>query len=182
MPLPFVPVALMRPALVTVPAIFSKKMPSSLPEMNPDAPFVTTPPAEIRTPMWLAPAMLPWFATVPGAPVMKILLPVMLPEIVPPDKFVTLPPARRERPSTPEIEPVLLTMPGPPSEIPSPPEAATIPAFAMVHVMPAPPSMPSADPVEVTVPVLVMMRGSSEGPRTTGPVVLLLIVLAIGLS
>jgi hypothetical protein len=41
--------------------------------------------------------------------------------------------------------------------------------------------MPSADPVEVTVPVLVMYRGLSAVPRTTGPVVLLLIVLDIGL-
>src|ERR1700676_4951093 len=114
---------------------------------------------------------------------MKIPLPLVpTPEIEPPDKFLTLPPARRSRPSRPEIEPVLLTMPGPPSAIPLPPEAATIPAFAMVHVVPDPPSMPSADPVEVTVPVLVMTRGSSEGPRTTGPDMLLLIVLAIGLS
>jgi hypothetical protein len=42
--------------------------------------------------------------------------------------------------------------------------------------------MPSAVPVEVTVPVLVMVRGLSAVPRTTGPVVLLLIVVDIGLS
>jgi hypothetical protein len=47
--------------------------------------------------------------------------------------------------------------------------------------VPAPPSMPSADPAEVTVPVLVMYKGLSAVPRTTGPVVLLLIVLDIGL-
>ena len=41
--------------------------------------------------------------------------------------------------------------------------------------------MPSAGPVEVTVPVLVMYRGLSAVPKTTGPVVLLLIVVAIGL-
>jgi hypothetical protein len=40
--------------------------------------------------------------------------------------------------------------------------------------------MPSAVPVEVTVPVLVMVRGLSAVPRTTGPVVLLLIVVDIG--
>jgi hypothetical protein len=39
----------------------------------------------------------------------------------------------------------------------------------------------TGSPVEVTVPVLVMYRGLSAVPRTTGPVVLLLIVFDIGL-
>jgi hypothetical protein len=99
----------------------------------------------------------------------------------PPTSFVTLPPARSTRASLPEIEPVLLTMPLLASDTPLPLEAETMPAFAIVQVVPVPPSMPSEDPVEVTVPVLVMERGLSAVPRTTGPVVLLLIVLDIGL-
>jgi hypothetical protein len=98
----------------------------------------------------------------------------------PPTSFVTLPPARSTRASLPEIEPVLPTMPLPASETPLPLEAETTPAFVIVQVVPVPPSMPSADPVEVTVPVLVMYRGLSVVPRTTGPVVPLLIVLDIG--
>jgi hypothetical protein len=43
--------------------------------------------------------------------------------------------------------------------------------------------MPSTPkPVEATVPVLVIDRGLSAVPRTSGPVVLVLIVLDIGLS
>jgi hypothetical protein len=75
---------------------------------------------------------------------------------------------------------VLPTMPLLASDTPLPVEAETTPAFAIVQVVPVPPSMPSADPVEVTVPVLVMYRGLSVVPRTTGPVVLLLIVFDIG--
>ena len=98
----------------------------------------------------------------------------------PPTLFVTLPPARSTRASLPEIEPVLLTMPLLASDTPLPLTAETTPAFEIVQVVPVPPSMPSAVPVEVTVPVLVMYRGLSAVPRTTGPVVLLLIVVAIG--
>src|ERR1700757_4144290 len=84
------------------------------------------------------------------------------PEIDPPALFVTLPPALSRRPSLPEIEPVLLTMPLPARDTPLPVTAAdTTPAFEIVQVVPAPPSMPSAVPVEVTVPVLVMYRGLS---------------------
>jgi hypothetical protein len=72
-------------------------------------------------------------------------------------------------------------MPPPDSNTPLPLTAETTPAFVIVQVVPVPPSTPSADPVEVTVPVLVMDRGLSAVPRTTGPVVLLLIVLDIGL-
>jgi hypothetical protein len=42
--------------------------------------------------------------------------------------------------------------------------------------------MPCAAAVEVTLPVLVMDRGLSSNQRTTGPVMLLLIVLDIGSS
>src|SRR5664280_1170305 len=99
----------------------------------------------------------------------------------PPTLFVTLPPAWSTRASLPEIEPVLPTMPLLASDTPLPVEAETTPAFVIVQAVPVPPSMPSADPVEVTVPVLVMYRGVSAVPRTTGPVVALLIVVAIGL-
>jgi hypothetical protein len=81
----------------------------------------------------------------------------------------------------PEIEPVLPTIPLLASDTPLPLDAETTPAFVIVQMVPGPPSMPSADPVEVTVPVLVMDRGLSSTPRTTGPLVLLLIVLDIGL-
>src|ERR1700720_3869985 len=102
------------------------------------------------------------------------------PEMDPPTSLVTLPPAWSTRASLPEIEPVLPTMPLPDSNTPLPLAAETTPAFVIVQVVPVPPSMPSADPVEVTVPVLVMVRGLSAVPRTTGPVVLLLIVFDIG--
>jgi hypothetical protein len=39
---------------------------------------------------------------------------------------------------------------------------------------------PFDDPLDVTVPVLVMYKGLSAVPKTTGPVVLLLIVFDIG--
>ena len=78
---------------------------------------------------------------------------------------------------------MLLMTPRPASDTPFPPEAETLPAFVIVQVVPAPPSMPSTpEPAEATVPVLVMDRGLSAVPRTTGPVVLVLIVLDIGLS
>ena len=99
----------------------------------------------------------------------------------PPTLFVTLPPACSTRASLPEIEPVLLMMPVLASDTPLPLEAETTPAFEIVQVAPVPPSMPSADPVEVTLPLLVMNRGLLAVLRTTGPVVLLLIVLDIGL-
>jgi len=74
-------------------------------------------------------------------------------------------------------------MPAPASDTPLPPEDVTLPELVMVQVIPAPPSMPSFPaPLDVTVPVLVMLSGSSAWPRTTGPVLLVLIVLAIGLS
>ena len=95
----------------------------------------------------------------------------------PPTLLVTLPPPRSTRASLPEIEPVLPTTPLLASDTPLPLTAETMPAFEIVQVVPAPPSMPSAEPVEVTVPVLVMYKGLSAAPRTTGPVVLLLIVL-----
>src|ERR1700686_3100477 len=99
----------------------------------------------------------------------------------PPTLLVTLPPAWSTRASLPEIEPVLPTMPLLASDTPLPLEAETTPAFVIVQVVPAGPSMPSAVPVEVTAPVLVMYMGLSAVPRTTGPVVLLLIVVDIGL-
>src|SRR3977135_530732 len=50
----------------------------------------------------------------------------------------------------------------------------------MVQVVPDAPRMPSTpEPVEVPVPVLVMVSGVSTVRRTTGPTVLLLIVLAM---
>ena len=100
----------------------------------------------------------------------------------PPTLFVTLPPAWSTRASWPEIEPVLLTMPLLASDTPLPLDAETMPAFEIVQVVPVTASIPSAEPVEVTVPVLVMYRGLSVAARTTGPVVLLLIVLDIGSS
>jgi hypothetical protein len=70
---------------------------------------------------------------------------------------VTLPPAFKERASTPEIEPVLLTTPEPPSDTPVLLAEEILPALLIVQVVPAPPLMPAApDPVEVTLPVPVM--------------------------
>jgi hypothetical protein len=61
--------------------------------------------------------------------------------------------------------------------------AETTPAFETVQLLPAPPSTPSAVPVEVTVPVFVIYRGLSvAGPRTTGPVTLVVIVFDIGFT
>ena len=81
----------------------------------------------------------------------------------------------------PETEPVLLMTPRPASDTPFPLEEETLPAFVIVQVVPVPPSMPSTpEPVEVTLPVLVMVRGLSAVLRTTGPVVLVLIVFDIG--
>src|ERR1700693_2201434 len=63
--------------------------------------------------------------------------------------------------------------------MPKPVAALMVPLLAMVQTVPAAPSMPSAAPVEVTWPVLVMLSGLSAVPRETGPVVMLVIVLAI---
>ena len=104
------------------------------------------------------------------------------PEIEPPVLFVTPPPAPSRTPSLPEIEPLLLTVLLLASDTPMPVLAVeTTPAFEIVQLVPAAPSTPSTDPVEVTVPVLVMYKGLSAVPRITGPVVLLLMVLGIGL-
>ena len=99
-------------------------------------------------------------------------------EIKAPEALVTLPPPRSRTASTPEIEPVLLTTPLPVSDIPLPPDEEIFPALLIVQVVPVPPSMPSApEPVEVTEPAVVMDKGLPAALRTTGPAVLLLIVL-----
>src|SRR5579871_4276776 len=101
------------------------------------------------------------------------------PEIEPPTSFVTLPPALSTTPSCPEIWPVFSTVLLLASEMPLPLAAETTPALPTVQLVPVPPSMPSEDPVEVTLPVLVIVSGLVNMFRTTGPVVLLLIVLDI---
>src|ERR1700730_13498281 len=75
------------------------------------------------------------------------------------------------------LEAPLLIVPPPLSAIPNPPPEATLPSFAMVHEAVAGPSMPlTPEPVALTVPALVMVSGLSPVPRTTGPVVLLLMI------
>ena len=124
---------------------------------------------------------------VPKAPLMKMPDPDVgdapiapVPVIDPPAAFDTLPPACSPIPSLPVIDPVLVTTPAPASDTPYPVEEAIVPAFPMVQVVPAAPSMASAPvPVAVTWPVLVMVSGLSAAARTTGPAMLLLIVVAI---
>jgi hypothetical protein len=73
-----------------------------------------------------------------------------------PALLVTLPPFPSTTASTPEIEPVLLTVPLLASETPLPPEAAILLALLIVHVVTLlPPSTPSDEPLDVTVPLLV---------------------------
>ena len=80
----------------------------------------------------------------------------------------------------PAIDLVFVTIPLPATEIATAEEDFTVPLFAIVHDVPIGPSTPSAPaPVDVTVPVLVMVSGLSPAARTTGPVILLLIVLAM---
>ncbi len=92
--------------------------------------------------------------------------------------FITVPPARSTTASTPDSVPLLLMVLALARDTPSPPEEAILPALMMLQAVPVPPLMPFVpEPVEVTAPVLVMYKGLLAALRTTGPAVLVLIVL-----
>ena len=98
-----------------------------------------------------------------------------------PEAFVRTPPARSATASTPESVPLLLMVLVLARETPSPPEEAIFPALVTVHAVPVAPLTPFVpEPVDVTAPVFVTNKGLLAALRTTGPVVLVLMVLPAG--
>ena len=95
-----------------------------------------------------------------------------------PEAFVRTPPARSATASTPESVPLLLMVLVLARETPFPAEEEILPALVIVHAVPVAPLTPFVpEPVEVTAPVFVTNKGLLAALRTTGPVVLVLMVL-----